>query len=74
MTSNEFVAFLKGLSVGIPQSPTKEQWEIILKNLKLVKNSSSEQKNLLTEIKTKVDRIIDPLIKKFPGSPPDIYM
>ena len=33
MTSNEFVAFLKGLSVGIPESPTKEQWEIILKNL-----------------------------------------
>jgi len=28
MTSNEFVAFLKGLSVGIPESPTKEQWEI----------------------------------------------
>jgi|TARA_R110000824_G_scaffold113599_5_gene263359 hypothetical protein len=73
MTSNEFVAFLKGLSVGVSESPTKEQWGIILKNLKLVKNSS-EQKNLLTEIKTKVDRVIDPLIKKFPGSPPDIYM
>ncbi len=37
MTSNEFVAFLKGLSVGISESPTKEQWDIILKNLKLVK-------------------------------------
>jgi archaellum biogenesis ATPase FlaH len=74
MTSNEFVAFLKGLSVGISESPTKEQWDIILKNLKLVKNSSSEEKNLLTEIKTKVDRVMYPLIKKFPGSPPDIYM
>jgi len=74
MTSNEFVAFLKGLSVGISESPTKEQWDIILKNLKLVKNPQSEEKNLLTEIKTKVDRVIDPLIKKFPGSPPDIYM
>ena len=74
MTSNEFVAFLKGLSVGISESPTKEQLDIILKNLKLVKNPQSEEKNLLTEIKTKVDRVIDPLIKKFPGSPPDIYM
>jgi archaellum biogenesis ATPase FlaH len=74
MTSKEFVAFIKGISLGINGTPNEKQWSIIVKNLMKVKDKDNEEKNLLTEIKTKVDRIIDPLIKKFPGSPPNIYM
>ena len=33
MTSNEFVAFVKGMALGIDGTPNEEQWAMILKNL-----------------------------------------
>ena len=74
MTSNEFVAFVKGMALGIDGTPNDEQWAMILKNLMKVKDPSEEGKNLLTEIRTEVEKVIKPIIKKFPGAPPDIFM
>ncbi len=73
MTSKEFVAFIKGISLGVTGVPNEEQWSIIVKNLMKVKDNN-EEKNLLTEIKTEVERVVKPIIKKFPGAPPDIFM
>ena len=33
MTSKEFVAFLKGMAIGIEGTPNEEQWSIIIKKL-----------------------------------------
>lgn len=74
MTSKEFVAFVKGISLGVNGTPNEEQWSIIVKNLMKVKDKDNEEKNLLTEIKTEVERVVKPIIKKFPGAPPDIFM
>ena len=74
MTSKEFVAFVKGISLGVNGTPNEEQWTIIVKNLMKVKDKDNEEKNLLTEIKTEVERVVKPIIKKFPGAPPDIFM
>ena len=73
MTSNEFVAFVKGMALGIDGTPNEEQWAMILKNLMKIKDPSEEGKNLLTEIRTEVERVVKPIIKKFPGAPPDIF-
>ena len=43
----------------------------------LMKIDDSEEKdasNLINEITKEVDRVIKPLKKRFPGSPPDIFM
>lgn len=74
MTSNEFVAFVKGMALGIDGTPNEEQWAMILKNLMKIKDPSEEGKNLLTEIRTEVEKVVKPIIKKFPGAPPDIFM
>tara|TARA_R110000824_G_scaffold157486_1_gene330937 strand:+ start:407 stop:631 length:225 start_codon:yes stop_codon:yes gene_type:complete len=73
MTSNEFVAFVKGMALGIEGTPNEEQWAMILKNLMKIKDPSEEGKNLLTEIRTEVEKVVKPIIKKFPGAPPDIF-
>ena len=31
MTSNEFVAYMKGMAIGIEGTPTDEQWVLIIK-------------------------------------------
>ena len=75
MTSKEFVAFMKGIAIGIEDTPTQKQWVVIMKNL--MKIDDSEEKdasNLINEITKEVDRVIKPLKKRFPGSPPDIFM
>lgn len=75
MTSKEFVAFMKGIAIGIEDTPTQEQWVVVMKNL--MKIDDSEEKdasNLINEITKEVDRVIKPLKKRFPGSPPDIFM
>jgi len=75
MTSKEFVAFMKGIAIGIEDTPTPEQWVIVMKNL--MKIDDSEEKdatNLINEIQKEVGRVVKPLTKKFPGSPPDIFM
>tara|TARA_Y100000034_G_scaffold127791_1_gene181261 strand:+ start:1208 stop:1429 length:222 start_codon:yes stop_codon:yes gene_type:complete len=73
MTSKEFVAFLKGMVIGIENTPNKEQWAIILKKLMKIREEG-EVSTIVTEIKEEVEKIIKPIIKKFPGSPPDIFM
>jgi len=73
MTSNEFVAYMKGMTIGIEGSPTKEQWVHIIKALMKVKGPTDEGKTLITEIRTEVEKIVKPIIKKFPGAPPDIF-
>jgi hypothetical protein len=73
MTSNEFVAYMKGMIIGIDGTPTSEQWNLIKKALMKVKDSTEENKNLLTEIRTEVTKVVKPIIKKFPGAPPDIF-
>ena len=50
MTSNEFVAYMKGMAIGIEGTPTKEQWVLIIKALMKVKDPTQEGKNLITEI------------------------
>ena len=75
MTSKEFVAFMKGIAIGIEDTPTPEQWAVVMKNL--MKIDDSEEKdatNLINEIQKEVGRVVKPLTKKFPGSPPDIFM
>ena len=75
MTSKEFVAFMKGIAIGIEDTPTQEQWVVVMKNL--MKIDDSEEKdasNLINEITKEVGRVVKPLTKKFPGSPPDIFM
>jgi archaellum biogenesis ATPase FlaH len=75
MTSKEFVAFMKGIAIGIEDTPTAEQWVVVMKNL--MKIDDSEEKdatNLINEIQKEVGRVVKPLKKKFPGSPPDIFM
>ena len=74
MTSNEFVAFIKGMALGIDGTPNDEQWAMILKNLMKIKDPIEEKKTLLTEIRTEVEKVVRPIIKKFPGAPPDIFM
>ena len=47
--------------------------EFLRKNMK----DDSEEKdatNLINEIQKEVGRVVKPLTKKFPGSPPDIFM
>ena len=73
MTSKEFVAFLKGMAIGIENTPNEEQWAIILKKLMKIREEG-EVSTIVTEIKEEVEKIIKPIIKKFPGSPPDIFM
>ena len=38
MTSNEFVAYMKGMAIGIEGTPTDEQWVLIIKALMKVKD------------------------------------
>ena len=73
MTSKEFVAFLKGMALGIENTPNEEQWAIILKKLMKIREEG-EVSTIVTEIKEEVEKIVKPIIKKFPGSPPDIFM
>ena len=73
MTSKEFVAFLKGMAIGIEGTPTDEQWVIILKNLTKVKDNDNSGA-FVQEIKEEVEKFVKPIIKKFPGAPPDIFM
>lgn len=75
MTSKEFVAFMKGIALGVEETPTAEQWIIIMKNL--TKIDDSEEKDatgLIQEITKEVRRVTDPIKKRFPGTPPDIFM
>ena len=73
MTSKEFVAFLKGMAIGIENTPNEEQWAIILKKLMKIREEG-EVSTIVTEIKEEVEKIVKPIIKKFPGTPPDILM
>ena len=73
MTSNEFVAYMKGMAIGIEGTPSDQQWALIIKALMKVKDPSTEGKNLITEIRTEVEKVVKPIIKKFPGAPPDIF-
>ena len=73
MTSKEFVAFLKGMAIGIENTPNEEQWAIILKKLMKIREEG-EVSTIVTEIKEEVEKIVKPIIKKFPGTPPDIFM
>ena len=73
MTSKEFVAFLKGMALGIENTPNEEQWAIILKKLIKIREEG-EVSTIVEEIKEEVEKIVKPIIKKFPGSPPDIFM
>ena len=73
MTSKEFIAFLKGIALGIEGTPNEEQWSIILKNLIKVKDNDNTGA-FVQEIKEEVEKFVKPIIKKFPGSPPDIFM
>ena len=73
MTSKEFIAFLKGIALGIEGTPNEEQWSIILKNLIKVKDNDASGA-FVQEIKEEVEKFVKPIIKKFPGAPPDIFM
>jgi hypothetical protein len=73
MTSKEFVAFVKGMAIGIEGTPNKEQWSLIIKNLMKIKEDDEKGKTLITEIRTEVEKVVKPIIKKFPGAPPDIF-
>ncbi len=73
MTSKEFVAFIKGMAIGIEGTPNEEQWALIIKNLMKIKEGDEEGKTLITEIRTEVEKVVKPLIKKFPGAPPEIF-
>ena len=73
MTSKEFVAFIKGMAIGIEGTPNDEQWALIIKNLMKIKEEDEEGKTLITEIRTEVEKVVKPILKKFPGSPPDIW-
>ena len=73
MTSKEFVAFIKGMAIGIEGTPNEEQSALIIKNLMKIKEEDEEGKTLITEIRTEVEKVVKPILKKFPGSPPDIW-
>tara|TARA_R110002020_G_scaffold235134_1_gene447286 strand:+ start:876 stop:1097 length:222 start_codon:yes stop_codon:yes gene_type:complete len=73
MTSKEFVAFLKGMAVVIEGTPNEEQWATIIKTLIKVKDGD-DNRAFVQEIKEEVEKFVKPIIKKFPGSPPDIFM
>lgn len=76
MTSKEFVAFLKGMAIGIEGIPNEEQWALILKKLmKVDDNTFSENApKIINNIKEEIEKAIKPIRKNFPGSPPDIFM
>ena len=75
MTSKEFVAFMKGIAIGIEDTPTPEQQVVVMKNLMKIDDSEeTDATNLINEIQKEVGRVVKPLTKKFPGSPPDIFM
>ena len=75
MTSKEFVAFMKGIAIRIEDTPTPEQWVVVMKNLMKIDDSEeTDATNLINEIQKEVGRVVKPLTKKFPGSPPDIFM
>ena len=75
MTSKEFVAFMKGIAIGIEDTPTPEQWVVVMKNLMKIDDSEeTDATNLINEIQKEVGRVVKPLTKKFPCSPPDIFM
>ena len=73
MTSKEFVAFLKGMAIGIEGTPNEEQWSIIIKKLMKIRDEG-EVKTVITEIKEEIEKTIKTIIKKFPGAPPEIFM
>ena len=69
MTSKEYIAWLKGASMVIKESPTKEQWKKILKNLTEVKDDAD------VIVTTKKEELkLNKDNSKFPGKPPEIYM
>ena len=75
MTSKEYVAFMKGIAIGREDTPTPEQWVVVMKNLMKIDDSEeTDATNLINEIQKEVGRVVKPLTKKFPGSPPDIFM
>tara|TARA_B110000503_G_C6873723_1_gene299744 strand:- start:160 stop:363 length:204 start_codon:yes stop_codon:yes gene_type:complete len=67
MTSKEYIVWLKGASMAIEESPTKEQWKKILKNLTEVKDDADINITIKEESKLNIN-------KSFPGKPPEIYM
>ena len=73
MTSKEFVAFLKGIAIGIEDTPNEEQWATIIRSLIKVKDNDNNG-TFVQEIREEVEKFIKPIIKKYPGSPPDIFM
>tara|TARA_R110002020_G_scaffold462613_1_gene682214 strand:- start:382 stop:606 length:225 start_codon:yes stop_codon:yes gene_type:complete len=68
---NEFVEFLKGMALGIEDTPTINQWKIILQ--KLMDVEKEEDRSTLREITKEVERIVKPFKRKPPGTPPDIF-
>ena len=68
---NEFVEFLKGMALGIEETPTLNQWKIILQ--KLMDVEKEEDRSTLREITKEVERIVKPFKRKPPGTPPDIF-
>ena len=73
MTSKEFVAFLKGMAIGIEGTPNEEQWSIIIQKLMKIRDKDNSGA-FVQEIKEEVEKFVKPIIKKFPGAPPDIFM
>lgn len=78
MTSKEFVAFMKGMALGIEDLPDEKQWSIILKRLMEVKDKGNRRDDsiptIVKEITKEVEKVVKPLKKRFPGTPPDIFM
>jgi len=68
---NEFVEFLKGMALGIEETPTINQWKIILQ--KLMDVGKEGDRSTLREITKEVERIVKPFKRKPPGTPPDIF-
>jgi len=68
---NEFVEFLKGMALGIEETPTINQWKIILQKLMDVEKEGD--RSTLREITKEVERIVKPFKRKPPGTPPDIF-
>lgn len=78
MTSKEFVAFIKGMALAIEGTPDEKQWSIIIKRLMEVRDESNRRDDsipaIVKEITKEVEKVVKPLTKRFPGTPPDIFM
>jgi predicted secreted protein len=75
MTSDEFVQFMKGIAIGVDNTPDANQWKIILKKLMDVeKPCRGDGREMLQELKKEVNKGYEQFRKSFPGAPPNIFM